>query len=97
MPEFPGGELSLMKWIAENVSYPVVAAENGVEGLVACSFVVNTDGSICDIEVLRSIDPLLDKEAVRVLERMPNWKPGMQQGKNVRVKYTIPVRFRLKK
>jgi len=97
MPVFPGGENALLKWLSENVKYPVVAAENGVEGLVACSFVINTDGSICDVQVIRSKDPLLDKEAVRVLELMPKWNPGIQQGKYVRVKYTVPVRFRLKK
>ena len=97
MPVFPGGEHALLKWVAENVKYPVVAVESGIEGLVACSFVINTDGTICDIQVIRSIDPLLDKEAVRVLELMPKWKPGIQQGKYVRVKYTVPVRFRLQK
>ena len=97
MPEFPGGETALLRWIAEHVNYPAVAAENGVEGLVACSFVINTDGSISNVEVLRSKDPLLDKEAIRVLKTMPNWKPGMQQGKAVRVKYSVPVRFRLQK
>lgn len=97
MPQFPGGDAALLKWIAEHVSYPAVAAENGIEGLVSCSFVINTDGSISQVEILRSKDPLLDKEAVRVLKMMPNWKPGMQQGKAVRVKYTVPVRFRLQK
>ncbi|MDR2914220.1 MAG: TonB family protein [Tannerella sp.] len=97
MPEFPGGNTALLKWIAENVNYPTIAAENGVEGLVACSFVINTDGSISNVEVLRSKDPLLDKEAIRVLKTMPKWKPGMQQGKAVRVKFSVPVRFRLQK
>ena len=97
MPEFPGGENAMLKWIAEHISYPTIAAENGIEGRVACSFVVNADGSVSDIEVLRSKDPLLDKEAVRVLKLMPRWKPGMQQGKNVRVKFSVPVLFRLQK
>ena len=97
MPEFPGGDLALLKWIAERINYPTVAAENGIDGLVSCSFIVNADGSISDVKILRSKDPLLDNEAVRVLKLMPNWKPGMQQGKNVRVKYTVPVRFKLKK
>ena len=97
MPSFPGGDKSLFKWLAENINYPVIAAENGIDGLVACSFIVNADGSISDVNVIRSIDPLLDKEAVRVLELMPKWNPGVQQGKNVRVKYTVPVRFRLRK
>ena len=95
MPEFTNG--SLLKWIAEQINYPTIAAENGIDGLVSCSFVVNADGSISNVEVLRSRDPLLDKEAVRVLKLMPKWKPGMQQGKNVRVKYSVPVRFRLQK
>ena len=97
MPEFPGGDNALLKWIAERISYPTAAAENGIDGLVSCSFIVNADGSISDVEVLRSRDPLLDKEAVRVLKLMPKWKPGVQQGKNVRVKYSVPVRFRLRK
>ena len=97
MPAFPGGDKALFKWLSENVNYPVVAAENGIEGLVACAFVVNTDGTICDVQVIRSIDPLLDKEAARVIGLMPKWSPGVQQGKNVRVRYTVPVRFRLQK
>ena len=97
MPEFPGGNSSLLKWIAENVNYPAVAAENGIDGLVSCSFIVNTDGSISDVQILRSRDPLLDKEAMRVIKLMPKWKPGMQQGKNVRVRYSVPVRFKLQK
>ena len=95
MPEFTEG--SLLKWIAGHISYPTIAAENGIDGLVSCTFVVNTDGTISDVKVLRSRDPLLDKEAVRVLNLMPKWKPGMQQGKNVRVKYSVPVRFKLQK
>ena len=97
MPAFPGGDKALLKWLSENVNYPVVAAESGTEGLVACSFVINTDGTICDVQVIRSIDPLLDKEAKRVIGLMPKWKPGEQNGKNVRVRYTVPVRFRLQK
>ena len=97
MPVFPGGDAALLKWISERIVYPAVAAENGIDGLVSCSFVVNVDGSISNVEVARSKDPLLDKEAVRVLKLMPNWKPGMQGGKFVRVKYNVPVRFRLQK
>lgn len=97
MPEFPGGNSALMKWIATHVEYPAMAAQTGIEGLVACTFTVNTDGSISDVEVLRPRDPLLDREAIRVLKSMPNWKPGMQQGKPVRVKFSVPVRFRLQK
>ena len=97
MPVFPGGDAALLKWIAERIVYPTVAAENGIDGLVSCSFVVNADGSISNVEIVRSKDPLLDKEAVRVLKLLPNWKPGMQGGKFVRVKYNVPVRFRLQK
>ena len=96
-PEFPGGENAFLRWIAESVKYPAAAAENGIEGLVSCTFIINTDGSISNISVYRSIDPLLDKEAIRVLQSMPKWKPGMQQGKAVRVKFSVPVRFRLQK
>ena len=97
MPEFPGGINSLLKWISENVNYPAVAAENGIQGRVSCTFVVNADGSVSDVEVLRSIDPNLDKEAIRVLKLLPKWKPGVQQGKNVRVRYSVPVHFILQK
>ena len=96
MPEFPGGQQALFKYINENVKYPVIAQENGIQGRVICQFVVNKDGSIVDIEVIRSGgDPSLDKEAVRVIKSMPKWKPGKQRGKAVRVKYTVPVNFKL--
>ena len=96
MPEFPGGQQALFKYLSENVKYPVIAQENGIQGRVICQFVVNTDGSIVDVEVVRSGgDASLDKEAVRVIKSMPKWKPGKQRGKAVRVKYTVPVSFRL--
>ena len=96
MPEFPGGQQALFKYLSENVKYPVIAQENGIQGRVICQFVVNKDGKIVDVEVVRSGgDPSLDKEAVRVIKSMPNWKPGQQRGKAVRVKYTVPVNFRL--
>lgn len=96
MPEFPdGGMQGLLKYLAKSIKYPVIAQENGIQGRVVCSFVVNRDGSIVDIQVLRGVDPSLDKEAVRVLGTMPKWKPGKQRGKPVRVKYTVPVMFRL--
>ena len=96
MPDFPDGGLQgLLKFLAKNIKYPVIAQENGIQGRVVCAFVVNKDGSIVDIEVLRGVDPSLDKEAVRVLGTMPKWKPGKQRGKAVRVKYTVPVMFRL--
>ena len=96
MPEFPGGQQALFKYLAENVKYPVIAQENGIQGRVICQFVVNKDGKIVDVEVVRSGgDPSLDKEAVRVIKSMPNWKAGKQRGKAVRVKYTLPVNFKL--
>ena len=96
MPEFPGGQQALFKYLSENVKYPVIAQENGIQGRVICQFVVNKDGSIVDVEVVRSGgDASLDKEAVRVIKSMPKWKPGKQRGKAVRVKYTVPVNFKL--
>ena len=96
MPEFPGGQAELFKYLSENVKYPVIAQENGIQGRVICQFVVNKDGSIVDVEVVRSGgDASLDKEAVRVIKSMPKWKPGKQRGKPVRVKYTVPVNFKL--
>jgi protein TonB len=96
MPEFPGCQQALFKFLSENVKYPVIAQENGIQGRVICQFVVNKDGSIVDVEVVRSGgDPSLDKEAVRVIKSMPKWKPGKQRGKAVRVKYTVPVNFKL--
>lgn len=95
MPEFPGGMGALMKYLGKNIKYPTIAQENGVQGRVIVQFVVNKDGSIVDPVVVRSVDPYLDKEALRVIKSMPKWKPGEQQGKKVRVKYTVPVTFRL--
>lgn len=95
MPEFPGGPQALMKYLGESIKYPLIAQENGIQGRVICQFVVNKDGSIVDVEVVRSVDPSLDKEAIRVVKAMPKWKPGQQRGKAVRVKYTLPVSFRL--
>ncbi len=96
MPEFPnGGMAGLMQYLSKNIKYPTIAQENGTQGRVIVQFVVNRDGSIVDPKVLRSVDPYLDKEAVRVISGMPKWKPGEQRGKPVRVKYTVPVVFRL--
>ena len=95
MPSFPGGPQALMQWLSENVRYPVVAQENGVQGRVVVSFVVERDGSITDVKVVRSVDPSLDKEAARVVKSMPRWIPGKQNGQAVRVKYNVPVAFRL--
>lgn len=95
MPSFPGGNGALMSYLASNIEYPVVAQENGVQGRVIVSFVVERDGSISDVRVARSVDPSLDREAQRVVKSMPRWKPGKQNGSAVRVKYTVPVVFRL--
>ena len=95
MPSFPGGQGALMSFLNSNIKYPVVAQENGVQGRVIVGFVVERDGSITDVKVMRSVDPSLDREAQRVVRAMPRWKPGKQNGSAVRVKYTVPVVFRL--
>ena len=94
-PLFPGGPAALMKYLSEHTKYPVVAQENGVQGRVTVQFVVEKDGSISDVHVLRGVDPSLDKEAVRVVKSMPRWTPGKQNGITVRVNYRVPVLFRL--
>lgn len=95
MPSFPGGMGALMSWLGSNIRYPVVAQENGIQGRVIVSFVVERDGSITDVRVARGVDPSLDREAARVVSSMPRWNPGKQNGQAVRVKYTVPVSFRL--
>ena len=95
MPEFPGGMAECLKFISKNIKYPTIAQENGIQGRVNIQFVVNQDGSIVDPVVMRTVDPYLDKEALRVIKMMPKWKPGKQRGKAVRVKYTVPVTFKL--
>ena len=95
MPMFPGGDPALMGYLRDNIHYPTVAAENGVQGRVVVGFVVERDGSITDVNVLRSVDPSLDREAMRVVKSMPRWQPGKQNGSAVRVKYQVPVSFRL--
>ena len=95
MPSFPGGNGALLEYLATHVKYPVVAQENGVQGRVIVSFVVERDGSITDVRVVRSVDPSLDREAARVVSSMPRWTPGKQNGSAVRVKYNVPVMFKL--
>ena len=95
MPEFPGGELALRKWIGSNIKYPVIAAENGIQGKVYVTFVVDKDGSISNARIARGVDPSLDQEALRVVNQLPKWKPGKQRGKPVRVSYTVPINFQL--
>ena len=96
MPDFPGGMAECMKWLAKNIQYPEDCKKKGTEGRVIVQFVVDKDGSVMDAKVVRSIDPLLDKEALRVVNLMPKWKPGKNQGEAVRIRYTIPVMFKLK-
>ncbi len=93
MPEFPGGELALRKYIANAIKYPVIAQENGIQGKVYVTFVVDKDGSISDARIARGVDASLDKEALRVVGTLPKWKPGKQRGKPVRVSYTVPINF----
>ena len=95
MPSFPGGQAALFEFLSKNIRCPVVAEENGIQGRVIVTFVVERDGSITDVRVAKSVDPSLDKEAVRVTKSMPHWNPGMQNGGPVRVKFTLPVTFRL--
>ena len=95
MPSYPGGMSALMQYLSSNIKYPVIAEENGIQGRVICTFVVERDGSITDVRIAKSVDPSLDKEAMRVVSKMPKWIPGKQNGSAVRVKYTLPVTFRL--
>ena len=95
MPQFPGGPNGLFEYLSKSVKYPVVAEENGVQGRVIVSFIVERDGSVTNEKVVKSVDPSLDKEAMRVVRSMPSWKPGKQNGSAVRVQYTVPVTFKL--
>lgn len=95
MPEFPGGQAALFKYISENVKYPQIAKENGIQGKVYVQFVVGKTGAITDVRILRGVDASLDKEAMRVVASMPPWTPGKQRGKPVFVRYQVPINFRL--
>ena len=95
MPSFPGGQAALMSYLSSHVKYPAVAEENGIQGRVTVQFVVEKDGSVTDVKTMKSVDPSLDKEAERVVKSMPKWIPGKQNGSAVRVKYFVPVVFRL--
>ncbi|MCZ4693269.1 TonB family protein [Ancylomarina euxinus] len=95
MPKFPGGDLELLRWINNSVKYPVIAQENGITGRVHMNFVINETGGIENIVVVRGVDPSLDKEAVRVIKKMPKWKPGKQRGKAVKVSFSLPINFQL--
>ena len=93
--QFPGGEQAMVKFLSENVMYPAIARANNIQGRVLCQFIVNKDGSISDVTVVRSVDPSLDREAIRLIKSMPKWQPGEQRGKLVRTKFTLPISFRL--
>ncbi len=93
MPEFPGGMPSLMKFISTSIRYPVVAQENGIQGKVIITFVIDKSGNVTNVRVFRGIDPALDAEALRVVKTLPRWKPGKQNGKAVRVNYNVPINF----
>lgn len=96
MPEFEGGQDSLITFIVKNTSYPIEAIEKKIEGRCFVQFTIDTDGNINDIKVIRGINPILDAEAIRVVESMPKWKPGKQEGKLVKVSYILPIVFKLK-
>lgn len=96
-PTFIGGQAALMKFLSDNMRYPQVDIEMGNEGRVICTFVVEKDGSITDIKVLRGVSRDIDKEAIRVISEMPHWKPGFQNGRAVRVKFTLPIHFKITK
>ncbi len=96
MPEFPGGEQALLNYLANNVKYPVIAQENGIQGRVYVSFVVDESGNIFDVNIVRGVDSSIDNEALRVVRGMPKWKPGRQGGKAVKVRYFVPVKFELR-
>jgi len=95
MPEFPGGMAALGRYIAENVRYPAIAQENRIQGRVYVTFVVNKQGVVQDVAISRGVDPALDKEALRVINSLPNWKPGKQREKPANVRYTVPINFKL--
>jgi len=94
-PEFPGGNNALLSYLGKSVKYPVIAQENGIQGTVYLSFIISEKGKVTDVSVLRGVDPSLDKEAVRVVSLMPDWKPGKQGTKAVKVSYQVPIRFTL--
>jgi protein TonB len=93
MPEFPGGEMALRAYIANAIKYPVIAQENGIQGKVYVTFVVGRDGKVTNATIARGVDPSIDKEALRVVNSLPTWKPGKQRGKPVNVSYTVPINF----
>lgn len=97
LPSFPGGDTKLREWIKKNMKYPSYAKNNGIEGQVLVVFIVEKDGSISNAEVSWGVDPSLDQEALRIVNKMPKWKPGTPNGVAMRVKYRLPITFTLKK
>lgn len=95
MPEFPGGKQRLLNWMKENIQYPVEAQKEGIQGRVIITFVINKSGKAVEPLIIQSVDPLLDKEAIRLINSMPKWKAGEEKGEPVRVKFTMPINFRL--
>ena len=96
MPQFPGGQIAMLQYLMKNIKYPEQAMKEGIQGRVAVRFIVEKDGSISDVKPVLSVHPLLNKEAVRVVESMPKWTPGKHNGKPVRVRFNLPVMFKLK-
>ncbi len=97
MPEFPRGNEAMFQFLSKNIVYPPVAIKDKIEGMVICTFIVNKDGYISYIKIVRGIHPLLDTEAIRVIKTMPKWNPSKQSGKPVAIKFTLPIRFSLSK
>lgn len=95
MPQFPGGQIAMLQYLMKNIKYPEQAMKEGIQGRVAVRFIVEKDGSISDVKPILSVHPLLNKEAVRVVKSMPKWTPGKQNGKPVRVRFNLPVMFKL--
>ena len=95
MPEFPGGDAALLSYLAKNIDYPVIAQENGIEGKVYVSFVVDKEGRVFNVALVRGVDSSLDREAIRVVKSMPRWKPGRQGNTEVKVRFTVPIKFTL--
>lgn len=95
MPQFPGGQIAMLKYIMENMKYPKQAMKEGIQGRVTVSFIVEKDGRVSNVRLLHSVQSALDKEAIRVVKSMPKWTPGKQNGKPVRVRFNLPVMFKL--
>jgi len=95
MPQFPGGQIAMLQYLMKNIKYPEQAMKEGIQGRVAVRFIVEKDGSISDVKPVLSVHPLLNKEAVRVVKSMPKWSPGKHNGKPVRVRFNLPIMFKL--